>query len=108
MPSVMATLTPPDTKQKLMEIWHRNRDQVLERLALLDRAAQARPLPESLREEATSVAHKLAGSLGMFGFADGTRLARSLEEHLDGDDPDSDHLAALSTELRASLFPTEA
>ena len=104
----MATLTPPNTQQKLMEIWHRNRDQVLERLALLDRAAQATPLPEPLREEATAIAHKLAGSLGMFGFAEGTRLARSLEEHLEGTHPNPAHLAALSTDLRASLFPADA
>jgi HPt (histidine-containing phosphotransfer) domain-containing protein len=104
----MATLTPADTQQKLMEIWHRNRDQVMERLALLDRAASAQPLPQPLREEATEVAHKLAGSLGMFGFAEGTRLARTLEQHLEGTDPNPAHLAALSTELRASLFPTDA
>ena len=80
----------------------------MERLALLDRAAQTKPLPQPLREEATAVAHKLAGSLGMFGFAEGTRLARSLEEHLEGANPDPADLAALSNELRATLFPTNA
>ena len=104
----MATLTPPDTQQKLMNIWHRNREQVMERLALLDRAAEARPLPETLREEATVIAHKLAGSLGMFGFAEGTRLARSLEQYLEGTDHNPAVLASLSNELRLSLFPTDS
>ncbi len=104
----MATLTPPDTRQKLMDIWHRNRDQVMARLDLLDRAAEADPLTEQLREEATSVAHKLAGSLGMFGFSEGTRLARCIEQHLETVNPNSAALATLSTELRQSLFPTDA
>lgn len=104
----MATLAPPDTQQKLMAIWERNRPQVMERLALLDRAAQARPLTPQLREEAATVAHKLAGSLGMFGFSEGTRLARSIEQHLESANPDSGFLTALSMELRHSLFPTEA
>jgi HPt (histidine-containing phosphotransfer) domain-containing protein len=104
----MATLSPPDTQQKLMAIWERNRPQVMERLALLERAAEAHPLSDQLREEAVAIAHKLAGSLGMFGFAEGTRLARSIEYHLEAIHPNSAALAALSTELRHSLFPTDA
>ncbi len=42
-------------------------------------------------------AHKLAGSLGTFGFADGSRLARTLELALAGDEPlDADHALRLS------------
>jgi len=42
-------------------------------------------------------AHKLAGSLGTFGFADGSRLARALELALAGDEPlDAAHALALS------------
>jgi len=102
----MATLSPPDTQQKLMAIWERNRPQVIERLALLERAAAAQPLPEQLRLEAIAIAHKLAGSLGMFGFAEGTRLARSIEYHLEAVNPNSAALASLAAELRQSLFPT--
>ena len=104
----MATLLPNDTQQKMMDIWHRNRDQVMERLALLDRAAETHPLPEQLRQQATDVAHKLAGSLGMFGFAEGTRLARCIEQYLETRNPSPEALAALSTELRQSLFPTDS
>jgi HPt (histidine-containing phosphotransfer) domain-containing protein len=91
-----------------MAIWHRNRPQVMERTALLERAAEAQPLSEQLRQEAMAIAHKLAGSLGMFGFAEGTRLARSIEYHLEAVKPNSAALASLSTELRQSLFPTDS
>jgi HPt (histidine-containing phosphotransfer) domain-containing protein len=90
-----------------MDIWNRNRDQTIARLDLLDRAAEADPLTEQLRKEAMSIAHKLAGSLGMFGFNDGTRLARSIEHHLETAHPSSATLTNLSAELRQSLFPTE-
>ena len=101
-------LNPPDTKLRMMEIWRRNRPQVLERLDLLDRIAQTDPLPDSLRQEGTSVAHKLAGSLGMFGFAEGTRIARLLEEHLEDSELNRELLAALSNQLRETLFPAIA
>jgi HPt (histidine-containing phosphotransfer) domain-containing protein len=73
------------TQNLIANLWLRNRPQTLARLALLDRAAAAaaaHSLTPELRGEATSVAHKFAGSLGMFGFHDGTRLARELELHL--------------------------
>ncbi len=104
----MSTLSPPNTQLRMMEIWRRNRPQVLERLDLLDRIAKSDPLPDSLRQEASSIAHKLAGSLGMFGFAEGTRLARLLEQHLDESEPNRETLAALSIQLRETLFPAIA
>jgi HPt (histidine-containing phosphotransfer) domain-containing protein len=91
-----------------MAIWQRNRSQVIERLDFLDRAACTTPLSEGLRMEAAAIAHKLAGSLGMFGFPEGTRLARILEELLEQSDPDQALLVNLSTELRQTLFPTDA
>ena len=53
----------------LAAIWQRHRPIVLERLNLLDRAASAAmedTLSLELHEEAAEVAHKLAGSLGMY------------------------------------------
>ncbi len=104
----MSTLIPPDTQLRMMEIWRRNRSQVLERLDLLDRIATIHPLPDSLRHEATSIAHKLSGSLGMFGFAEGTRLARLLEQHLEGPELDRENVASLARQLRDTLFPAIA
>ncbi|MBW4483753.1 MAG: response regulator [Tildeniella torsiva UHER 1998/13D] len=56
-----------------------------DRMAALHRAAIALDQPPLLEEDraaAQAAAHKLAGSLGLFGFAEGSHLARSLEEWL--------------------------
>lgn len=74
------------TPSLLAALWRRNLPILLERLDLLDHAAhqlQSGPLPNALLEEITSIAHKLAGSLGMFGYHQGTLVARDLEHLLD-------------------------
>jgi HPt (histidine-containing phosphotransfer) domain-containing protein len=81
---------------------------VEERLATLDKAATAASvgtLAEDLRKEAESSAHKLAGSLGMYGYDEGTRVARELEVLLGKATPDAVKLNALIAELRATVFP---
>lgn len=42
---------------------------------------------EATRLEASRCAHQLAGSLGSYGWAEGSRLARRLDLALDGDQP---------------------
>ena len=96
------------TAALLAALWVRNRPVVEERLASLDRAvadAAAGGLSEELRKEANSSAHKLAGSLGMYGFDEGTRVARELEVLLGGAAPDAARLNGLIAELRAAIFP---
>ena len=93
------------TQKMIAALWQRNQPQVLERLARLDQAA-TEPLTQPLRQEAIAAAHKLAGSLGMFGFHEGTRLAREFEQQLDSTSPDLAHLATLAAELRQTLFPS--
>ena len=94
------------TEKMIAVLWQRNRPQILERLALLDRAAIA-PLTPQLRQESVDTAHKLAGTLGMFGFHEGTRLAREIELQLETAAPDQAHLIALAAELRQVLFPAK-
>lgn len=84
-------------------LWRRSLPILHERLDLLDRASAASTLDADLREEATCVAHKLAGSLGMFGHHEATLIARSIEQHLEADNLDP--LPALTRELRQTLFP---
>ncbi len=94
------------TAALLASLWLRVRPIVEERLATLDRAADAAkvgPLPDALRTEAASVAHKLAGSLGMYGFDEGTRVAREIEVLLDRGAPDAARLNSLVTELRTAI-----
>jgi HPt (histidine-containing phosphotransfer) domain-containing protein len=83
---------------------------VEERLVTLDRASAAAAsgaLDEDLRREAVGSAHKLAGSLGMYGYDEGTRVARELEALLGAAAPDPARLHALIVQLRQAVFPTE-
>ena len=107
----MAETTPTpqveaDTSQLIASLWQRLLPQTTERLALLDHAAAAATtgtLTPALHAEASAIAHKFAGSLGMFGFHEGTRLAAELEHHLDSPHPDPVALATLTHQLRRSL-----
>ncbi len=101
-------MTDPAVKDKpsIEAIWLRNRPLVEERLALLDRVGSvAAPLSDELRAEASGVAHKLAGSLGMYGYEEGTRIARQIEALLGDVAPDVARLSALVKELRRAVFP---
>jgi HPt (histidine-containing phosphotransfer) domain-containing protein len=98
------------TASLLAALWVRNRPVVEQRVAVLDRAALAAangPLTEELRTEANSSAHKLAGALGMYGYDEGTQIARRLELMLSVTTPDAARLNELIVELRASIFPPE-
>lgn len=68
-------------------IWKKNLPQTRERLALLKRAAEqlstTRTMDDDLRADALSTAHKMAGSLGMFGLHSATETARAVEHILD-------------------------
>ncbi len=90
-------------------LWERKRPLMLQRLTILDRAAEAAAvgsLEESLCEEALSEAHKLAGSLGTFGFAKGTEIARELEVGLEAGTLKPERMQELTRRLRETLFPT--
>ena len=96
------------TTALLAALWVRVRPLVEERLETLDRAAAAAAvgaLPDALRMEAASSAHKLAGSLGMYGYDEGTRIARELELLLSGTGQDAAQLSRLIAELRGAILP---
>src|SRR5438270_12535796 len=96
------------TTALLAKLWVKIQPIVEERFVVLDRAAAASgqgSLSDDLRIEARNAAHKLAGSLGMYGFDEGTRVARELEQMLDAGAPDPARLTALVTELRAAVDP---
>ncbi|MGF1480746.1 MAG: response regulator [Cyanophyceae cyanobacterium] len=65
--------------------WEQFKGAMTERLNILEQAAQSLAhdrLSRNLHEQAIAAAHKLAGSLGSFGFPEGSTLARELEEML--------------------------
>jgi HPt (histidine-containing phosphotransfer) domain-containing protein len=99
---------PIDTEMARLihALWERNQAQVENRLQLLDSAAAANrhgDMGEELRNEAREIAHKLAGSLGMFGFSVGSEIARRLELLFDSANPDPELLSELTVQLRGSL-----
>lgn len=92
----------------LTSLWERNLPGLHERLDILDRAVTAAAsgkFTEANREEALDIAHKLSGSLGMFGYHHGTEIARQIEQILSSSTPvASDRLAALTIALRQILI----
>jgi HPt (histidine-containing phosphotransfer) domain-containing protein len=106
--SEMSNAAQEQTNKLIADLWKRNQPTILARLDLLDAAADAAKagsLDDLQRAEAESTAHKLSGSLGMFGYDDGTLLARALESELQLSTPDASRVAELSSKLRVALFP---
>ena len=98
------------TAALLAQLWVKNLPIVEERLAVLERAATAATggLSAELRTEAAQSAHKLAGALGMYGYDEGTRIARELEVLLTSERLDAPRLGELVGELRQAVFPKAA
>lgn len=74
-----------ELKKKLEETWAKMLPLMLRRLDAIKRAHRALTedaLDDSLRAEAAAEAHKLAGSLGVFGMQDGTDAALEIERML--------------------------
>ena len=103
------TDTPAERRAAAMAaMWEEARPRIMGRLAVLQAAASAAAdggLDLSARREAEGEAHKLAGSLGMFGYPDGTDVARELETMLEGDGALDAGFGALVARLVAILPP---
>jgi HPt (histidine-containing phosphotransfer) domain-containing protein len=98
------------TAALLASLWLKVRPLVEERLAVLDAVAagaQQGKMTQELRTEGRSNAHKLAGSLGMYGYDEGTRVARELEQLLESGSSDAERISALVLELRRAVFPNQ-
>ena len=103
-----AATRPGDVARQLITaLWDRSLPIIYERLNSLDRACQSAVLDELtpiIRRSAADTAHKLAGSLGMFGYPRGTELAREIEHLLESDGTvDPVALRQLVLSLRSSL-----
>ena len=98
-----------DIGAMLADLWQRHLPSMHERLDLLDRAAlfaAAGRLSESTRAEAQSIAHKLAGNLGMFGYGAAGSIASDIEQILKVPTPRTlVRLASLARQLRQTLAP---
>ena len=92
----------------LAELWERYRGTTAERVDALEGGVRAlRADPSAPRDEAISAAHKLAGSVGTFGFANASRLARECEHLLSREGElaasELDLLAEHAASIRAEL-----
>jgi hypothetical protein len=91
----------------LAELWKKNLPTIRERLDLLDEfasAASTGKLAEGTRVEALGIAHKLAGSLGMYGYQQGTEIASKMERIFKSPTPETLlTLRSLTVDLRKSL-----
>ena len=101
------------TLPKISEVWERVKEKFKHRVTLVEQAAialQQNTLGEELREQAEQEAHKLAGSLGMFGFAEGSRIAQTMEHLLQAGPPLKQdqilHLSQLAVALHQELQQT--
>jgi HPt (histidine-containing phosphotransfer) domain-containing protein len=91
----------------LTQLWKKNLPTIRQRLDLLDQfgsAAVSGTLEEHNRTEALRIAHNLAGSLGMYGYQQGTEVAARMERILKSPTPETlVTLRSLAADLRKSL-----
>ena len=112
---IQATVAPQksdEIRSALEKVWLSSRPEALGRLATLEQFAEnlrsGAPDPES-REKALSAAHRLSGSLGMFGFGEASVCAAEIEALLaEGSTLDAASLARLVERLRRLLERTQA
>ncbi|MBE9139035.1 response regulator [Nodosilinea sp. LEGE 07088] len=89
--------TLADIKAALAQAWQTHEGTMQERLSVLEATAAAMDdglLSTDLQQAGRSQAHKLAGSLGCYGFAEGSQIARELEQLLQLTVPLDDHQTA--------------
>ena len=94
-----------DKSATIKQIWLNFKDLAFQRLGDLEKLAVAsaeKSLSDELHAQARSSAHKLAGSLGCFGFPEGSRIAKQIENLL-GENPVTDGNLAQIVKLTTSL-----
>jgi diguanylate cyclase (GGDEF)-like protein len=80
--STVATAPEQTVRSKLSSVWHRYKDRVSEQIAVIEQVATSQSADPTIYQQATQQAHTLAGALGTFGFAEGSRLAKAIEQIL--------------------------
>ena len=104
-----STNSNEDKKKVITQTWSKFRDLAFERLSDLENSAKAlveERVTSEIHTQAKNSAHKLAGSLGCFGFPEGSRIAKKLEQLLDNDpttQANVKQVTELISELHAEL-----
>jgi HPt (histidine-containing phosphotransfer) domain-containing protein len=96
-----------ELRKGLAAIWQKSLPRVNEQIAALEAIAESLaggPLDAEEMRTGEREAHKLAGSLGTFGFHEGTRIAREIETLMgSGRSPDPAFMSSLVSALRKSI-----
>ncbi|NJP09558.1 MAG: response regulator [Leptolyngbyaceae cyanobacterium RU_5_1] len=110
---VSKSLLHQRTRAGLADVWEKHQGLSRDRGLILEQACAALlegTLTEERRQHACQTAHQLAGALGIFGFAEGSRLAGEIEQILRSrialDHPKAMHLSELVFALSNSLHQT--
>lgn len=96
-------------KRLISSLWSQFKEVAFARLAVLENLVEAlvnQQVTQQLYQEAKSCAHKLAGSLGGFGFPDGSKIAKQIENLLvqQGENNiDIEQLTTLTISLKREL-----
>lgn len=69
-------------RSKLSSIWHQHKDRVSKQIAMIEQVVTSQSADPTIYQQAIQQAHTLAGALGTFGFAEGSRLAKEMEQIL--------------------------
>ncbi|MEO1523136.1 MAG: response regulator [Cyanobacteria bacterium J06633_2] len=104
--AVTKKIANPEIAAAVAKAWETYRDTMQERLSVLEATAAALDMGKlgtDLQQAGRSHAHKLAGSLGCFGFSEGSRFARELEHLLQLEIPLSNHHASRVSTLVRNL-----
>ena len=98
-----------DNSATINRVWSKFKDLAFQRLADLENLAIASAeenWSDELYQQAKSSAHKLAGSLGCFGFPEGSRIAKQIEQLLDRNSEakaNLEQIIRLTTNLNSEL-----
>ncbi|HLO51973.1 MAG TPA: response regulator [Kamptonema sp.] len=79
------TAIQQQTLEAIASLWEKFQGRIAQQVAVLEQAVAAleeQNLSQALREQAIQEAHTLGGSLGTFGFPDGSDVARNIERLL--------------------------
>jgi diguanylate cyclase (GGDEF)-like protein len=81
--SELSPVAASELRSQLQVVWQNSQSRIEEQIQVLEKAARQNPtLDAELQQQAYREAHTLAGALGTFGFAEGSRLAREIEHLL--------------------------
>ncbi len=101
--STLSTSPEQTVQSKLSRVWHQYRQRISEQIAVIEQVVTApstdRLTSQQAKQQAKQHAHTLAGALGMFGFAEGSRLAKAMEQTLTTGSLKSTDVAKLGEQL---------